>query len=75
VIARKHRRALDSTVLDDAVARQDTITTLAVQIRKVRKLVPGETVGRLAQGQVRGLGASTSNADDLVAGTQCRGMG
>jgi Transposase domain (DUF772) len=39
VIARKHRRALDSTVLDDAVARQDTVTMLVTQIRRVRKLV------------------------------------
>jgi IS5 family transposase len=40
VIAGKHRRALDSTVLDDAVARQDTITMLVSQIRKVRRLIP-----------------------------------
>jgi IS5 family transposase len=40
VIARKHRRVLDSTVLDDAVARQDTITMLVSAIRRVRKLVP-----------------------------------
>jgi len=40
VIANKHRRALDSTVLDDAVARQDTITMLVAQIRRVRRLVP-----------------------------------
>lgn len=40
VIANKHRRAIDSTVLDDAVARQDTITMLAAQIRRVRKLIP-----------------------------------
>lgn len=40
VIAKKTRRALDSTVLDDAVARQDTITMLAAQIRRVRRLVP-----------------------------------
>jgi IS5 family transposase len=40
VIARKHRRALDSTVLDDAVARQDTVTMLVTQIRRVRKLIP-----------------------------------
>ena len=31
----KTRRALDSTVLDDAVARQDTITQLIAQIRRV----------------------------------------
>lgn len=40
VIANKHRRAIDSTVLDDAVARQDTITMLVEQIRRVRKLIP-----------------------------------
>jgi IS5 family transposase len=40
VIANKHRRALDSTVLDDAVQRQDTISLLQSQIRRVRKLVP-----------------------------------
>lgn len=40
VLAGKTRRALDSTVLDDAVARQDTITMLATQIRRVRKLIP-----------------------------------
>lgn len=40
VIANKHRRALDSTVLDDAVARQDTVTMLVAQIRRVRRLVP-----------------------------------
>ena len=40
VIAGKHRRALDSTVLDDAVARQDTITMLVAQICRVRRLIP-----------------------------------
>lgn len=39
VLKGKTRRALDSTVLDDAVARQDTITMLVAQIRRVRKLV------------------------------------
>ena len=39
-IAGKHRRALDSTVLDDAVQRQDTITMITTQMRRVRKLVP-----------------------------------
>ena len=40
VLSGKTRRALDSTVLDDAVARQDTVTMLATQIRRVRKLIP-----------------------------------
>ena len=39
VLAGKHRRALDSTVLDDAVARLDTITMLTAQIRRVGKLI------------------------------------
>jgi hypothetical protein len=40
-VAGKQRRALDSTVLDDAVARQDTITQLIAQIRRVGREVPG----------------------------------
>ncbi|MFN2507114.1 MAG: hypothetical protein ABR540_23370 [Acidimicrobiales bacterium] len=31
---------MDSTVLDDAVARQDTVTMLVTQIRRVRRLIP-----------------------------------
>lgn len=41
VLAGKRRRALDSTVLDDAVARQDTVTQLVAQIRRVGREVPG----------------------------------
>jgi len=40
VLAGKHRRALDSTLLDDAVATQDTVTQLVSAIRRVRRLVP-----------------------------------
>lgn len=36
----KTRRALDSTVLDDAVATQDTVTQLIAIIRKVRRDIP-----------------------------------
>jgi IS5 family transposase len=39
ILAGRTRRVLDSTVLDDAVARQDTITMLQTQIRRVRKLI------------------------------------
>jgi hypothetical protein len=39
-IAGKTRRVLDSTVLDDAVVRQDAIMQLVAQIRKVRRLIP-----------------------------------
>jgi IS5 family transposase len=40
VLAGKSRRALDSTLLDDAVATQDTVTQLVSAIRKVRRLIP-----------------------------------
>lgn len=40
VLAGKTRRALDSTLLDDAVATQDTVTQLVAAIRRVRRLVP-----------------------------------
>lgn len=40
VLAGKRRRALDSTLLDDAVATQDTVTQLVSQIRRVRRLIP-----------------------------------
>lgn len=40
-LAGKARRALDSTVLDDAVATQDTVTQLIAAIRRVRRDVAG----------------------------------
>ena len=40
ILSGKTRRALDSTVLDDAVIRQDAIMQLVAQIRRVRRLVP-----------------------------------
>jgi IS5 family transposase len=40
VLAGRRRRALDSTLLDDAVATQDTVTQLVAAIRHVRRLVP-----------------------------------
>jgi hypothetical protein len=41
VLAGKTRRALDSTVLDDAVATQDTVTQLIAAVRRVAREVPG----------------------------------
>lgn len=40
VLAGRRRRALDSSLLDDAVATQDTVTQLISAIRRVRRLVP-----------------------------------
>jgi hypothetical protein len=41
VLAGRRRRAVDSTVLADAVATQDTITQLVAAIRRVSRVVPG----------------------------------
>jgi IS5 family transposase len=48
VLKGKVRRALDSTVLDDAVATQDTVTQLISAIRRVRRLVPAAAALTLA---------------------------
>lgn len=52
VLKGKRRRAVDSTVLDDAVARQDSVTQLMAGIRRFGRDVPGgqELLGILATG-------------------------
>jgi IS5 family transposase len=40
VLAGRTRRALDSTLLDDAVATQDTVTQIVGAIRRVRRVIP-----------------------------------
>jgi IS5 family transposase len=44
----KHRRALDSSILDDAVATQDTVTQIIAGLRRVRRLVPEAALVALA---------------------------
>ena len=39
---------LDSTILADAVATQDTVTQLVAAVRRVRRLVPGARGVKLA---------------------------
>ena len=41
VLKGRRRRAVDSTILADAVATQDTITQLVAAIRRVGRVVPG----------------------------------
>jgi len=48
VLKGKTRRALDSTVLDDAVATQDTVTQLIGAVRRVRRVVPAARAIELA---------------------------
>jgi hypothetical protein len=49
ILRGKRRRVIDSTVLDDAVATQDTVTQLTAAIRKVARVVPGagEVIARV----------------------------
>jgi IS5 family transposase len=61
-ITGKTRRALDSTILDDAVARQDTVTQLIAQIRRVGRDVPGAAV--LIESECTRLAALTGEGYD-----------
>jgi len=63
VLAGRGRRVLDSTLLEDAVATQDTVTQLVAAIRRVRRLVqaparwswPPMTMSGLASPNVPGM--------------------
>ena len=48
VLTGRGRRVLDSTVLEDAVATQDTVTQLVGAVRRVRRLVPAAREVELA---------------------------
>jgi len=65
VLRGKKRRAVDSTVLDDAVARQDTVTLLARQVRAVARVVPGLAgwIGSLPGGEHYQPGAGKPDID------------
>jgi len=67
VLAGRHRRALDSTLLDDAVATQDTVTQLVGAIRRVRRLVPAAAMVVLAP-----MTTTTTQASRPVRGTAPR---
>jgi len=73
VLANKTRRALDSTILDDAVATQDTVTQLISAMRKVRKAVPEAALVPLSTATDEGgkpviEWSDTSARDALVTG-------
>ncbi len=52
ILRQRHRRAVDSTILADAVATQDTITQLIAAVRRVARVVPGaaDLVARVCTG-------------------------
>jgi IS5 family transposase len=69
VLKGKTRRALDSTLLDDAVATQDTVTQLIAAIRRVRRVVPGAPDVPLSSHDYETSGKPLIAWDDPVAKT------
>ena len=67
VLKGKTRRALDSTVLDDAVATQDTVTQLIAAIRRVRRLVPEAAASTLTAHDYSSPGKPRIAWDDVDA--------
>jgi Transposase DDE domain/Transposase domain (DUF772) len=51
ILRGRRKRCVDSTVFDDAVATQDTVTQLVAAVRKVARVVPGagELIGRVCR--------------------------
>lgn len=69
VLSGKRRRALDSTLLDDAVATQDTVTQLVSQIRRVRRLIPQARMVEVAAHEYDASGKPVCAWDDPDAKT------
>jgi Transposase DDE domain/Transposase domain (DUF772) len=67
VLKGRDRRVLDSTVLEDAVATQDTVTQLVAAIRRVRRLVPAAREVELAAHDYDRPGKPQCAWDDLEA--------
>jgi IS5 family transposase len=67
VLKGKTRRALDSTLLDDAVATQDTVTQLISAIRRARRVVPGAAAVVVSAHDYDHGGKPTIAWDDPVA--------
>jgi len=67
VLAGKTRRALDSTLLDDAVATQDTVTQLISAIRRVRRVIPVAAAVPVTAHDYDGAGNPAIAWDDPVA--------
>ena len=67
VLNGKTRRALDSTLLDDAVATQDTVTQLVSMIRRVRKAIPAAVAVDVAAHDYDAAGKPVCAWDDPAA--------
>ncbi|MGH3658875.1 MAG: transposase, partial [Micromonosporaceae bacterium] len=69
VLTGRRRRAVDSTILADAVATQDTVTQLVSAIRRVRRLVPEAAAVRVAAHDYDASGKPVCAWDDPDAKT------
>ncbi|MST34628.1 IS1182 family transposase [Acidimicrobiaceae bacterium USS-CC1] len=67
VLAGRTRRALDSTLLDDAVATQDTVTQLISVIRRARREIPAAAAVPVTAHDYDRAGKPTVAWDDPVA--------
>jgi IS5 family transposase len=67
VLAGKTRRALDSTLLDDAVATQDTVTQLVSMIRRVRRAIPAAAAVNVSAHDYGAAGKPSCAWDDPAA--------
>jgi len=67
VLKGKARRALDSTLLDDAVATQDTVTQLIAAVRRARRVVPGAAEVPVSAHDYEAAGKPVIAWDDPVA--------
>jgi hypothetical protein len=69
ILRGRRKRCLDSTVFDDAVATQDTVTQLVAAMRKVARCVPGaqSVIQRVAKCDYSKPGKPDIDWDDPVA--------
>ena len=70
VLSGKTRRALDSTLLDDAVATQDTVTQLVSMIRRVRRAIPAAAAVPVSAHDYDNVGKPACAWDDPAARTE-----
>jgi hypothetical protein len=69
IVRGRRKRCVDSTVFDDAVATQDTVTQLMAAMRKVARVVPGagEVIGRVCTLDYSRPGKPAIDWDDAAA--------
>lgn len=67
VLKGRRRRALDSTIVDDAVATQDTVTQLVSLVRRVRQAIPAAAAVEVSGHDYSNAGKPACAWDDPVA--------